>query len=95
MVGGGVANGGHLLGLIAFARKIARVLLSLSLLCGILLLSVYLGSHSNDGADVNPYSITSTNDDGSLVMTSIIISNSAPIAAFSQNNPHPAESNPI
>lgn len=42
---GGVANGGHLLGLIAFARKIARVLLSLSLLCCILFLSFYLGSN--------------------------------------------------
>lgn len=42
---GGVANGGHLIGLIAFARKIARVLLSLSLLCCILFLSFYLGSN--------------------------------------------------
>lgn len=42
---GGVANGGHLIGVIAFARKIARVLLSLSLLCCILFLSFYLGEN--------------------------------------------------
>ncbi|XP_070072071.1 uncharacterized protein [Drosophila takahashii] len=42
---GGVAAGGHLLGLIAFARKLVRVVLSLSLLCGILFVSFYLGSN--------------------------------------------------
>lgn len=45
---GGVANGGHLIGIIAFARKIARFLLSLSLLCCILFLSFYLGSNYDD-----------------------------------------------
>ncbi|SPP77513.1 Hypothetical predicted protein [Drosophila guanche] len=40
---GGVAGGGYLLGLIAFARKFMRVFLSLSLLCGILFVSFYLG----------------------------------------------------
>lgn len=46
---GGVAGGGYLLGLIAFARKFAGVILSLSLLCGILLLSFYLGSIYGSG----------------------------------------------
>lgn len=42
---GGVAAGGHLLGLIAFARKLMRLALSLSLLFGILFVSFYLGSN--------------------------------------------------
>lgn len=88
---GGVANGGHLLGLVAFARKIARVLLSLSLLCCILFLSFYLGSNydgHNEGGVHIASSTTTTTTDLSLVDTSI---NSAAAAAAVHGN-QPAES---
>ncbi|XP_051861520.1 uncharacterized protein LOC127565700 [Drosophila albomicans] len=75
---GGVANGGHLLGLIAFARKIARVLLSLSLLCCILFLSFYLGNsydvHNGQAtASDHPHSAASatTATDMSLVNSTL------------------------
>jgi len=92
-MGGGVANGGHLLGLIAFARKIARVLLSLSLLCCILFLSFYLGNNYDTASD-HPHS-TATTIETSLVnsnnlsttTTSIAINNSSATA----NNNRSAE----
>lgn len=55
---GGVAAGGHLLGFIAFARKMVRVVLSLSLLCGILFVSFYLGS--NYGGNSTTTTITTS-----------------------------------
>lgn len=93
---GGVANGGHLLGLIAFARKIARVLLSLSLLCCILFLSFYLGNNydsHNGGTSVYPHSTTidtslvSSSSTFTTTSTSIAINNSS----TTENNNHLAE----
>ncbi|XP_034483821.1 uncharacterized protein LOC117788970 [Drosophila innubila] len=83
---GGVANGGHLLGLIAFARKIARVLLSLSLLCCILFLSFYLGNNydsHNGGTSAYPQSTTI---DTSLVSSSSSTSTTTTITSVAINN---------
>lgn len=61
---GGVAAGGHLLGLIAFARKLVRVVLSLSLLCGILFVSFYLGSNYGGNSTTTITTSLATVDSG-------------------------------
>lgn len=58
---GGVAAGGHLLGLIAFARKLMRLALSLSLLCGILFISFYLGSNYGGNTATTTTSLATVN----------------------------------
>jgi len=89
---GGVANGGHLLGLIAFARKIARVLLSLSLLCCILFLSFYLGnnydSHPHSTATIDTSLVSSSSSSTTNTITSIAINNTS---STIENNNHLAE----
>ncbi|XP_037900632.1 uncharacterized protein LOC119644962, partial [Glossina fuscipes] len=45
---GGVLGGGYLLGLIAFARKLARCILTVSILCCIVFLTFYFCSMSRE-----------------------------------------------
>ncbi|XP_013116419.2 uncharacterized protein LOC106093805 [Stomoxys calcitrans] len=55
--GGGVLGGGYLLGLVAFARKFARCILTLTMLFAIVFITFYLCSTSRE----NPSLVISSN----------------------------------